>query len=241
MTQVTPYKDKKESKKAQVETMFDNIASSYDRLNHILSAGIDVLWRKKAIRFLSQYEPKVIMDMATGTGDFAFEAMRLKPEIIYAIDLSVNMLDIGQQKSVKKKTTDTIKFIKGDAENLDLESNTIDAITVGFGVRNFENLKTGLKEMNRVMKPGGHIAILELSKPRKFPIKQGFDFYFHNILPIIGKLLSKDNHAYNYLPNSVEAFPENEEFISIMQECGFTESKWTPLTFGICAMYTGSK
>lgn len=241
MTQVTPYKDKKESKKAQVESMFDNIAPSYDRLNHILSAGIDVLWRKKAIRHLRKKNPKVILDMATGTGDFAFEAMSLKPDVIYAVDLSSKMLEIGQQKSEKKNTTATINFVKGDAENLELESNTIDAITVGFGVRNFENLKLGLEEMNRVMKPGGQIAILEISKPRKFPIKQLFDFYFHKILPFIGKFISKDNDAYTYLPNSVEAFPENEEFLKIMNECGYTDSKWTPLTLGICSMYTASK
>ena len=240
MEQVRPY-DKERDKKTQIEQMFDNIAPAYDKLNHILSGGIDIIWRKKAINHLKAYKPKIFMDMATGTGDFAFEALRLKPEKIYAVDLSEEMLIHGRDKAKKKDPQKIIEFIKGDSENLSFESNSIDAISVGFGVRNYENLRKGLLEMNRVLKPGGRLVILEISKPNKFPIKQIFDIYFKNVVPLIGKLISNDYEAYKYLPNSVSAFPEKDEFLKILKECNYKEANWKPLTFGICAMYTAAK
>lgn len=221
--------------------MFDNIAHRYDFLNHLLSAGIDNIWRKKAIRFLKKRNPKVVMDMATGTGDFAMEALSLKPDRIVGLDLSEDMLKYGRVKADKKGVSDVVEFVKGDSENLQFEDNTFDAMTVGFGVRNFENLEKGLSEMLRVLKPGGQLVILEISKPSAFPVKQLFHVYFHYVCPIIGRAFSKDHRAYTYLPESVEAFPHGEQFTGILERVGYKNAEWRPLTFGICAMYTCEK
>ncbi len=239
--QVVPYKEKDQSKKEQVAQMFNNISKRYDLLNHVLSMGIDILWRKRAVRMLKPFTPKVILDIATGTGDFAIEASNLKPTKIYGVDISEGMLDVGRKKITSKKLEDVIEMQLGDSENLAFEDNFFDAVTVAFGVRNYENLKLGLSEMFRVMKPGGHVVIIEFSKPSKFPIKQVYNFYFKAILPTIGTLVSKDQSAYTYLPESVSAFPHGQMFLDIMKEVGFTETKAIPLTLGISSIYWGSK
>ncbi len=239
--QVVPYKEKDQSKKEQVAEMFNNISKRYDLLNHVLSMGVDILWRKKAVRMLKPFAPKVILDIATGTGDFAIEASSLKPKQIYGVDISEGMLEVGRKKIIAKKLSDVIKMQLGDSENLLFDDNFFDAVTVAFGVRNYENLKLGLSEMFRVMKPGGHVVIIEFSKPSKFPVKQVYNFYFKTILPTIGKLVSKDQSAYTYLPESVSAFPHGQAFLDIMKEVGFTEIKAIPLTLGISSIYWGSK
>lgn len=239
--QVTPYQKDDEGKKQQVEQMFDNIAHRYDFLNHLLSAGIDNLWRRKAIRHIAQFQPKVIMDMATGTGDFAIDAAdRIPLERLVALDLSEAMLVIGRKK-IKKPTHQIIEFVKGDSENLSFESNTFDAMTVGFGVRNFENLELGLQEMYRVLKPGAPLVILEVSQPDNKFLKAIFSIYFKGILPLVGRLFSKDHRAYTYLPESVEAFPKGVAFTSILKKVGFKNAKYQALTLGICAMYLCEK
>ncbi len=238
---VIPYKEKQASKKEQVEEMFDNISKKYDFLNHFLSMGIDVLWRKKAVKMLQPYSPQKILDVATGTGDFAIEAVRLKPQKIVGIDLSEGMLQVGRQKIKKKKLDHLITLQQGDSENLPFETGYFDAYTVGFGVRNFENLEKGLAEMLRVLKPKGQAVILEFSKPKKFPVKQLYNFYFKYILPAVGNAVSKDNAAYTYLPESVEAFPEGEEFLRILRKTGYNNVSAHPLLFGIATIYRGEK
>jgi len=239
--EVVPYKKNEQGKKEQVAQMFNNISKRYDLLNHVLSMGIDILWRKRAVRMLKPFEPKIILDIATGTGDFAIEASRLKPIKIYGVDISEGMLDVGRKKIKAKKLDDVIDMQLGDSENLVFKDNFFDAVTVAFGVRNYENLKLGLSEMFRVMKPGGHVVIIEFSKPSKFPVKQVYNFYFKAILPTIGKLVSKDQSAYTYLPESVSAFPYGNTFLNIMKDVGFTETKSIPLTLGISSIYWGSK
>ena len=238
---VNPYKEKNNSKKEQVAEMFDNISHRYDFLNHFLSLGIDKLWRKKAVRILKSSNPKIILDVATGTGDFAVESLSLNPEKIYGIDISRGMLEKGIEK-VKKKGHDKIIELKyGDSENIPFEENTFDAITVAFGVRNFENLEVGIEEMKRVLKKGGKAVILEFSKPKAFPIKQIYSLYFHKILPAIGKLVSKDSSAYTYLPESVEAFPEGKAFEKILIKTGYRFKQTYPLFFGIASIYVVEK
>lgn len=239
--QVVPYKEKDQGKKQQVAEMFNNISKRYDLLNHVLSMGIDILWRKRAVRMLKPFHPKVMLDIATGTGDFAIESSNLKPKKIYGVDISEGMLDVGRKKITSKKLENVIEMQLGDSENLSFEDNFFDAVTVAFGVRNYENLKLGLSEMLRVMKPGGHVVIIEFSKPSRFPVKQIYNFYFKAILPTIGKLVSKDQSAYTYLPESVSAFPHGQKFVDIMNEVGFTETKAIPLTLGISSIYWGSK
>ncbi len=241
MPQVTPYKKTDATKKEQVAEMFDNIAHKYDFLNHILSMGIDILWRKKAIRLLKPYQPKQMLDIATGTGDFALEALALNPDKIIGADISRDMLAVGVEKIKKKGLQDKISFQYGDSENLPFETDTFDAITVSFGVRNFEDLEKGLSDMRRVLKPKGAVAIIEFSKPQQFPIKQLYGFYFKNILPGIGKLISKDARAYTYLPESVDAFPHGDAFVEIMDKVGYTNIKAYPLTFGIASIYLAEK
>lgn len=242
MSKVTPYLKEEATKKEQVEEMFDNIAHNYDFLNHLLSAGIDNLWRKKAIKHIGKYNPKYIMDIATGTGDFAVDTVsNLKVDKVIGLDLSEQMLEIGRIKSAKKNYSDKIDFVKGDSEDLQYDDNTFDAMTAGFGVRNFENLEVGLKEMLRVLKPNGPLVILEPSTPTAFPMKQIFNIYFKGILPLIGRLFSKDHRAYTYLPESVEAFPKGKEFVNILEKIGYKNAKHHSLTFGICAMYTCEK
>lgn len=238
---VIPYNENAGSKKEQVATMFNNISKKYDFLNHFLSMGIDILWRKKAIRLLKDSQPKHILDMATGTGDFALEAMKLNPEKIIGIDISKGMLAVGRDKVKAKGLEDIIDLQLGDSEDLKFEDNTFDAYTVGFGVRNFENLEKGLGEMLRVLKPNGTAIILEFSKPKAFPIKQFYNFYFNNILPGIGKLVSKDNAAYTYLPESVNAFPEGNDFVKILTKLGYKNIQPITLMFGIASIYKANK
>ncbi len=239
---VIPYRDSQATKKEQVATMFDNISGTYDFLNHFLSLGIDVIWRKMAIAELKAGKPKQILDVATGTGDFAFEAIRiLKPDQVTGVDISEGMLAIAREKIIKRKLQDVFTVGMGDSEKLLFEDNRFDAVTVAFGVRNFEHLEKGLADMLRVLKPGGKAVILEFSKPRVFPVKQAYHFYFKYVTPAIGRLFSKDKSAYTYLPESVAAFPDGLRFIDMMQKAGFQHTKWRSLTFGICSIYTGIK
>lgn len=239
---VLPYEQQDADKKTQVTNMFDNIAPYYDFLNRFLSLGIDQSWRKKAIATLEDQKPRKILDMATGTADMAIQmAKTLTPESITGIDISPKMVDYGNKKLEKKGLNDVIKLSVGDSENLNQDSEIFDAATVAFGVRNFGNLQAGLKEMNRVLKIGGKIVVLEFSKPTIFPFKQLFNFYFKFILPTIGKFTSKDPKAYKYLYESVQAFPDYGDFGNILQECGFKDVSWKPLTLGICTIYTGIK
>jgi len=239
---VTPYQDEQATKKEQVADMFNNIAKTYDFLNHFLSLGIDVIWRKKAINELKADQPRHILDVATGTGDFAFEALSiLRPEKITGVDISQGMLDIAKQKIAKRGLSDRFEVKLGDSEKLPFNDSTFDAITVAYGVRNFENLEKGMADMFRVLKPGGKAVVLEFSKPKAFPIKQLYNFYFNYVTPGIGKLFSKDARAYTYLPESVAAFPDGKSFTAIMDKVGFKNTKNRPLAFGICSIYTGVK
>lgn len=238
---VIPYKEQTSGKKEQVATMFNNISKKYDFLNHFLSLGIDILWRKKAIKLLKELQPKIILDIATGTGDFAIEALSLNPTKIIGIDISEGMLAVGKEKMKQKGVTHIIDLQLGDSENLSFDDNYFDAYTVGFGVRNFEHLEKGLAEMLRVLKPNGRAIILEFSKPKAFPVKQLYNFYFNHILPTIGNLISKDNAAYTYLPESVNAFPEGDEFVNILNNLGYKNVQAIPLMFGISSIYTATK
>ena len=239
MTKVTPYNNT-ETKKKQVTKMFDNIAGSYDFLNHTLSLGMDNIWRKIAIKKLSN-NPVTILDIATGTGDFAISASKYTNAIITGIDISQGMLDVGVEKIAKKGLTNRIKLQLADSENLPFKNNSYDAITAGFGVRNFENLNKGLSEMYRTLKSEGIVAILEPSEPAYFPLKQFYKLYFHHILPFIGGIISKDKNAYTYLPDSVSAFPSGNDFLTELVKVGFKESKHIPLTFGIVSLYIAIK
>ena len=237
---IKPQQDSPVSKKLQVAKMFDNIAKSYDFLNHTLSFGMDFYWRKKAISKLTN-NPKKILDVATGTADFAIAATKMKEVQIIGIDISEKMLEIGENKIKQKGLEKQIKLQLADSENLPFESGSFDGITAGFGVRNFENLQLGLSEMCRVLKEDGIAVILEPSKPKSFPVKQIYSAYFHYILPFFGRLISKDNRAYNYLPESVDTFPENEKFIDILKAVGFTKAQHLPLTLGIVSLYIAIK
>ncbi|OEK05413.1 bifunctional demethylmenaquinone methyltransferase/2-methoxy-6-polyprenyl-1,4-benzoquinol methylase UbiE [Roseivirga misakiensis] len=238
---VVPYKEKESGKKEQVAEMFNNISHRYDFLNHFLSLGIDILWRKKAVKLLQADQPKQILDVATGTGDFALEALSLNPDRIVGVDISAGMLEMGKVKMKKKGVDHIIDMQMGDSEKLLFDDNTFDATIVAFGVRNFENLKKGLSDMHRVVKPGGKTVIIEFSRPRRFPMKQLYNFYFKSILPIIGKLISKDQSAYTYLPESVDAFPDGQDFLDILSEVGYKKIECRPLTFGISSIYIGQK
>jgi demethylmenaquinone methyltransferase/2-methoxy-6-polyprenyl-1,4-benzoquinol methylase len=238
---VVPYKEDSSGKKVQVARMFDSISGNYDFLNHFLSLGIDIRWRKKAIKLLAPSNPKFILDVATGTGDFAIETLKLNPEKVIGVDISEGMLDVGRKKLKDKGYDHKIELISGDSENLPFEENKFDAVIVAFGVRNFENLEKGLAEMYRVLKPGGRMVVLEFSKPRMFPFKQLYSFYFTFILPKIGNVISKDPAAYTYLPESVQAFPDGENFVSILNRLGFKDTLCKPLTLGISSLYTGLK
>ena len=237
---IKPQQDSQVSKKLQVAKMFDNIAKSYDFLNHSLSFGMDFYWRKKAISKLTN-NPKKILDVATGTADFAIAATKMKEVQIIGIDISEKMLEIGENKIKQKGLEKQIKLQLADSENLPFESGSFDGITAGFGVRNFENLQLGLSEMCRVLKEDGIAVILEPSKPKAFPVKQIYSAYFHYILPFFGRLISKDKRAYNYLPQSVDTFPENEKFIEILKAVGFTKAQHLPLTLGIVSLYIAIK
>jgi demethylmenaquinone methyltransferase/2-methoxy-6-polyprenyl-1,4-benzoquinol methylase len=238
---IKPYEQEAE-KKQQVSKMFNNISGKYDFLNHFLSAGIDRRWRKKAIGALKDIQPKIILDVATGTADLALEAQKqLKPEKIIGIDIAVKMLDIGRGKINKKGLDEIITLEEGDSEKLPFEDNSFDAVIVAFGVRNFANVEKGLEEMIRVLRPGGKCVILEFSKPKVFPVKQLYNFYFSSILPGIGRLTSKDKKAYSYLYESVQAFPEGKNFEQLLQKLGLNHTTCEALTMGICSIYSGTK
>lgn len=238
---VLPYKEDEAAKKQQIARMFNSISPRYDLLNHLLSAGVDIYWRKKAISKLKSSRPKVILDVATGTGDFAVEALSLEPEKIIGVDISEGMLDIARQKIAAKGLSDRISLMRGDSENLPFAENMFDAVIVAFGVRNFENLEKGMTDMLRVLKPGGRAVILEFSKPDRFPFSQFYGLYFKYIVPVVGRWVSRDRSAYNYLPESVHAFPRGKAFTNILTGIGFKSASYQRLTFGICSIYTGTK
>ena len=239
---ISPYTDSNAAKKEQVAAMFNNISTTYDFLNRTLSLGIDTLWRKKAIKELIDDQPQYILDVATGTGDFAFEAIKiLNPKRIIGVDISKGMLAIADAKIIKRNMEHLFEVRMGDSEKLLFKDNEFDAVTVAYGVRNFENLEKGLSDILRVLKSGGKAVILEFSKPSTFPIKQGYHFYFNHVVPTIGKLFSKDSSAYAYLPASVASFPDGHCFTKKMQEAGFRNTTCKPLAFGICTIYTGIK
>ncbi|MDQ6528145.1 bifunctional demethylmenaquinone methyltransferase/2-methoxy-6-polyprenyl-1,4-benzoquinol methylase UbiE [Flavobacterium sp. LHD-85] len=238
---VTPYKDSTLGKKEQVTQMFDTISGNYDNLNRVISFGIDVKWRKKVLKIVSDKKPKVILDIATGTGDLAILLAQTNAEKIIGLDISAGMLEVGKKKVEEKKLSNVIELVLGDSENLPFEDNYFDAITVGFGVRNFENLEKGFAEILRVLKPNGVFVILETSVPDKFPYKQGYNFYSKNILPLIGKLFSKDNDAYGYLSESAAAFPYGEALNNILRKTGFIDVVAMPQTFGVATIYSASK
>ncbi|PKR80909.1 bifunctional demethylmenaquinone methyltransferase/2-methoxy-6-polyprenyl-1,4-benzoquinol methylase UbiE [Brumimicrobium salinarum] len=238
---VKPYNKTDKSKKEEVAEMFDNISAKYDFLNHFLSLGIDHLWRKKAIKMLREVKPKKVIDLATGTGDFALAALKLNPEKVVGVDISNGMLEKGREKIKKKGKENIISMVNGDSEDLPFEDNEFDALTVGFGVRNYENLEKGLAEMLRVIAPGGKAVILEFSKPKKFPIKQLFGFYSKYVIPAMGKSISKDSSAYEYLPESVAAFPEGQDFLSILDKLGYKNTSAKLVSGGIATIYTGTK
>lgn len=238
---IIPYQNSDKNKKQQVEQMFDHIAPKYDFLNHLLSLGIDKLWRKKAVRLLKAYRPSRILDVATGTGDFAIAAAKISPDEIVGFDLSEQMIRVGEEKVKRLGLEPVIHFQKGDSEDMPFASESFDAITVAFGVRNFENLQKGLSEFKRVLKPGGVAVILEFSKPRYFPFKQLYQFYFFRILPFIGGLVSKDSPAYSYLPESVMAFPDDRDFLNILRQVGFSKLSQYRLSLGIATIYLAEK
>ena len=238
---IKPYKSTDEKGKV-VEEMFDNIASTYDTLNHRLSWNIDKSWRKKAIRRLAPFSPKTILDIATGTGDFAImSAKMLLPKTLIGADISDKMMEIGRQKVKEEGLDGIISFQKEDCLNLTFPSNTFDAVTAAFGIRNFQDLEKGLGEMYRVLKKGGHLCIIELTTPISFPMKQLFKIYSKVVLPFYGRLISKDSSAYDYLNKTIAAFPQGETMMNILQSAGFTKTSFTRLTFGICTMYIAEK
>jgi len=239
---VVPQKDSNLSKKQQVAEMFDSIAYRYDFLNRFLSAGIDITWRKKAIKQLKKNAPKKVLDVATGTADVALMTYDiLKPEKIVGIDISDGMLDLGRKKIADKGLSDIITLYQGDSERIQFNDNEFDAITVAFGVRNFQNLVAGLTEMRRVLKPGGKLVVLEFSKPKSVGFKSLYNLYMNVIAPSFGKMFAKNKDAYQYLNDSVQAFPEGQTFLKIMNEAGFTQTYLQTLSLGICTIYCGSK
>jgi len=241
MAVIKPYSDSAKGKKEQVAEMFDNIAPKYDFLNHFLSFGIDKVWRRRAIRLLMKHSPSDILDVATGTGDFAIESLKTGAQKITGVDISEEMLAVGRAKIEKLGLGHRIILQKGDSEKLDFLDNSFDAVTVAFGVRNFENLSKGIDELFRVLKPGGIVCVLEFSKPMRFPVKQLYSFYSFYILPGIGRLFSKDKSAYRYLPESVERFPDGEEFLKVLKKSGFNQTMQYRQTFGVATIYTGLK
>ena len=229
-------------KAQQVEQMFDNIAPSYDKLNHRLSWNIDKGWRRKAIQRLAPYKPQTLLDIATGTGDFAILAAEmLRPQKLVGADISEGMMEIGRQKIREKGLDNIISFEKEDCTALSYPEATFDAVTAAFGIRNFADLDTGLREMCRVLKKGGHLSIVELTTPVTFPMKQLFHIYSHTVLPVYGRLISKDTSAYSYLTKTIEAFPQGERMVEILHKAGFSEASFKRLTFGICTMYFATK
>ena len=238
---ITPYGDGRE-KAGQVEQMFDDIAPTYDTLNHRLSWNIDKSWRKKAIRALAEFHPQRMLDIATGTGDFAILSARLlNPREIIGADISEGMMQVGRKKVEAEKLDHIISFKKEDCLNLSFADDSFDAVTAAFGIRNFQDLDKGLRELCRVLKKGGHLSIVELTTPVSFPMKQLFWIYSHTLLPVYGKLISKDKSAYSYLTKTIEAFPQGEQMMDIFSKAGFAESSFRRLTFGICTLYLATK
>ena len=237
---IKPYGEGEKAK--QVEEMFDNIAPSYDKLNHRLSWNIDKGWRRKAIRQLAPFKPQTLLDIATGTGDFAILAAEmLHPQKLVGADISEGMMEIGRKKVREKGLQDIISFAKEDCLHLSYQDETFDAITAAFGIRNFADLDSGLREMQRVLRKGGHLSIVELTSPVSFPMKQLFHVYSHTVLPVYGRLISKDTSAYSYLTKTIEAFPQGEQMVEILHKAGFSEASFKRLTFGICTMYFARK
>jgi demethylmenaquinone methyltransferase/2-methoxy-6-polyprenyl-1,4-benzoquinol methylase len=239
--EITPYKNSTLSKKEQVATMFDKISGNYDNLNRVISFGIDVKWRKKVLQLVAKTNPENILDIATGTGDLAILMAKTNAKKIIGLDISEGMLEVGKRKIIEKGLSKTIEMVLGDSENMPFEDHFFDAITVAFGVRNFEHLEKGLSEILRVLKPGGIFVILETSVPDKTPYKQGYKFYSNNILPIIGKLFSKDDVAYGYLSESAASFPYGEALNNILRKTGFIDVVAMPQTFGVATIYSASK
>jgi len=237
---VTPY-GTGQNKKEEVKQMFDAIAGSYDFLNHALSLNIDKIWRRRLIKHLGRSNPKTILDVATGTGDLALAALRINPDIIKGVDIATGMLKIGRKKILSRGEESRITLVEGDSENLPFKDQKFDAVMVAFGVRNFENPLKGLKEMKRVLNPGGVVAILEFTMPLHFPVRPLYKFYFKRILPLIGKIISKDFSAYRYLPESVEAFAQREDFLNLMKDAGFETVHYKIQSFGISAIYFGNR
>ncbi|WP_282051087.1 bifunctional demethylmenaquinone methyltransferase/2-methoxy-6-polyprenyl-1,4-benzoquinol methylase UbiE [Maribacter aquivivus] len=238
---VTPYKDSNLGKKEQVTKMFDTISKNYDGLNRVISFGIDIKWRKKVVEILKKEKPQSILDIATGTGDLAIALVKTGAKKIVGLDISPGMLAVGKDKVTDKKLNSTIEMVVGDSEKLTFEDNSFDAVTVSFGVRNFETLNTGMAEILRVLKPNGTLVVLETSVPTKTPYKQGYSFYTKNILPLIGKLFSKDDSAYGYLSESASVFPHGENFNNILREIGFIDVTNKPQTFGVASIYVAKK
>jgi demethylmenaquinone methyltransferase/2-methoxy-6-polyprenyl-1,4-benzoquinol methylase len=236
-----PDKKAETTKKVQVEEMFNDISSRYDLLNHLLSVNIDKLWRKRVVEMLHNQQPQTILDIATGTADFAIAATKLKNSKITGIDISQGMLDVGQRKIDKKGLANRVRLLKADSENLPFEENSFDAAIVGFGVRNFESLEKGLKEIFRVIKPGGVFYVLEFSKPTKTPVKQLYKLYFNTVLPWVGGLISKNKGAYSYLPESVNEFPDGENFLVVLAASGFIKNSYAEQSFGIATIYSAFK
>ena len=241
MSKVTPYKDSELGKKEQVTKMFDTISGEYDDLNRVISFGIDVSWRKKVVFIVGKNNPDSILDIATGTGDLAIQLADTKASKIVGLDISSGMLNIGKQKITKKGLDHVIEMVIGDSENMPFEDNTFDAVTVAFGIRNFETLDKGLSDIYRILKPNGTFVILETSVPTKTPFKQGYKFYSKYVLPKIGRLFSKDRSAYKYLSESASVFPYGEELNNILRKIGFINVNDLPQTFGVATIYTASK
>lgn len=239
--QIKPYRSEGKKTK-QIEQMFDHIAPTYDKLNHTLSWNIDRCWRKRAIRCLAPSHPRSILDVATGTGDFAIQACRiLQPKELIGVDISEKMMRVARTKVRVAGFERCISFRKEDVAALSFPSNRFDAVIVAFGVRNFENLDAGLQEMHRVLRENGRMIILELGTPQCFPMKQLYKLYSESVIPLLGRLFSKDGKAYRYLPDSVKAFPQGEKMIGIMHKAGFKDATWKRLTGGLCALYIATK
>ena len=239
--EIKPYNNEEE-KGVQVEQMFDNIAHSYDKLNHRLSWNIDKLWRNKALKRLKPYSPQRMLDIATGTGDFAIQATKtLNPKELVGVDISEGMMEVGRKKIAQLGMDGVVSFKRDDCMNLSFEDESFDAVTAAFGIRNFGDLEKGLAEMLRVLKTGGHMCIVELTTPVRFPMRQLFKIYSHTVLPIYGRLISKDKTAYNYLTATIEAFPQGETMVKILKKIGYSKATFRRMTFGICTMYIAEK
>ncbi len=238
---INPYKEKQAPKTEQIAEMFDNISGKYDFFNHFFSLGIDKIWRNKVRNIVKNIPHSQILDVATGTGDLAIALSKLEGTNIIGVDIADKMLDVGRQKVLKKKLEGRVDLRNGDSLNLPFDDNQFDAVTVAFGVRNFENIGQGLSEISRVLKENGKIIVLEFSNPKKFPVKQLFKFYSRKLMPSVGKLMSKDSRAYSYLPESVQAFPTEDKFAKIIEENGFTNATYENVSGGIAAIHVATK